>query len=280
MEGMRTMRGAAAVMAVLFVAAVVALAGCGSSAAKPDSGAAGGGGSAAGGAGGGGGGSDGGAVDDAGDAVADLATDFGVATSDVAINCPIAAGVLAPAGATALIDDFDGSGKLDGRSRVDGPFSIKEQFDATDNAVFDPVPGVEPKCGAAAPGAAHIRGAAANTGATFAIIFSGGVGDGGKPANRYDASATRGLTFRVALGDARATKLLTVQVNLADSQWDYTKDVIVSGTTWQEVQIPWTDLQAAAAAPKFSAAALNQIVFPFSPNANVDFYIDDVAFLP
>jgi hypothetical protein len=208
--------------------------------------------------------------------VLDLATDFAEPVSDVAINCPTSGGALAPAAAAQLIDDFQGSGRLDGRSRAGEGFTVREQFDATAEARFDPTPGVEPKCGAAAAGAAHIRGAAADTGATFALIFSGA---GGKPANRYDSSATKGLRFRVALGDAKATKLLSISVNLADSQWDYTKDVIVEGTVWQDVEVLWSELQAVPAAPKFSAAALNQIVFPLIPNADVDFYIDDLAFI-
>jgi hypothetical protein len=274
---MSTMRGAV----TLLVAGTLVAAGCGGGGAG---GAAGSGGRGAGGttgsAGGGAGGGAAGASPDAAttDAGMDLATDFAEPASDVAINCPTGAGALAPAAAAMLIDDFQSGGRLDGRSRVGEGFVVKEQFDATADARFEPTPGVEAKCGAAAPGAAHIRGAAADTGATFALIFSGATGDGGKPANRHDASATKGVRFRVALGDAKATKLLTVSVNQADSQWDYTKDVIVNGTVWQDVEILWTDLQAAPAAPKFSAAALNQIVFPFIPNADVDFYLDDFSF--
>jgi hypothetical protein len=272
----RWTRGAVAL--ALLAGVAVSPGGCGGS-----NGAADGGGAGTGSAGdGGGAGTDGGGGTDAGapDGPQDQATDFGEPmTSDVAINCPTGGGPLAPAAAAVLIDDFSGVGLLDGRSRVGAGFEIKEQFDATANALFDPEPGVEPKCGAAAAGAAHFRGKAADTGATFTVVFSS-AGDGGKASNHYDASATKGITFRVALGDPKAVKVLTVQVNLADSQWDYTKDVIVDGTAWQNVTIAWADLQAAPAAPTFSAAALNQIVFPFSAGDDVDFYVDDLAFAP
>jgi hypothetical protein len=86
------------------------------------------------------------------------------------------------------------------------------------------------------------------------------------------------VTFRVALGGGGANKLYTVQVNLAKSSWDYTKDVVVAGATWQTVTILWSDLQAAPAAPAFSPAALNQIVIPFV-DGDVDIYIDDIAFV-
>jgi hypothetical protein len=279
MSTLITMRGAVtALLAGAFVAAALQ-AGCGGG-GKP-AGAAG----ADGGAGTGGAGMDGGEAGEAIDAkadgttdvVLDLATDFADPPSDVAINCPTGGGVAAPAG--VLIDDFQSGGRLNGRSREGQGFTVKEQFDATADARFDPVPGVEARCGAAAPGAAHIRGAAADTGATFALIFSG-TGAGGKPVNRYDASATKGVRFRVALGDAKATKLLTVSVNVADSLYDYTKDVIVGGTAWQDVEVRWSELQAAAAAPAFSAAGVNQIVFPLIPHADVDLYIDDMAFIP
>jgi hypothetical protein len=274
-----TGRGTAAWVAVALLLGASACGGGG--AAKDDGGAGTGGAGDAGTAGMDGGDGD---VDaaDAGGEVLDVATDFGGPDEgEVAIHCPTAGGMtFAAAGAAVLIDDFSGAGKLDGRSREDSGFSVKEQFDATDGALFAPEPYVEATCGAAALGAAHVRGIAADTGATFTMIFSTPAGDGGKPANRVDASGKKGITMRVALGDAQAAKLITVQVNGADSQWDYTKDIIVNGTAWQDVTILWTDLQAAPAAPAFPPAALNQIVFPFSPNADVDLYIDDVAFIP
>jgi hypothetical protein len=217
-------------------------------------------------------------VDAARDTVKDVATDFGGPTPEVAANCPLSMGSLAPAPADLLIDDFAGTGLLDGRIRSTPVFNVREQFDATPDAHFDPAPAIDPVCGAAGAGAAHVRGTAADTGATFAIIFSSG-GDGGKPADHYDASGTKGITFRAALGAAKTNMLFTLQLNATGSQWDYTKDVVVTGTTWQDVQILWTDLEAAPAAPAFTPATLNQIVFPFSPDINVDLYIDDIAFV-
>jgi hypothetical protein len=270
MSWMSTMRGA--VTGLILTATV----GCGGGApGKADGGGAGSTGNA--GQGGASGGVGGASIDAAVDSVPDVATDFGGGTSDVAVNCPTGTGIAAAA--ATLIDDFAATGVLNGRMRTGIGFAVKEQFDATANAHFDPEPGIESKCGAAAPGAAHIRGTAADTGATFALIFSG-TSDAGKPTAFYDASGTKGVSLYVALGDAKATKLFTVQVNLADSKWDYTKDVIVNATTWQKVDVLWSDLAAGAAAPKFSAAGLNQIVFPLIANADVDIYIDDIAFIP
>jgi hypothetical protein len=206
----------------------------------------------------------------------DLATDFGPPQGDG--SCPAATGALAAAPADLAIDDFGGDGPLDARQRTAGAFVVKEQFDATAGATFSPAPGVDPTCGAAAPGAAHIKGRAADTGATFALVFSTPRSDG-KPADHYDASGTRGVSFRVALGDASASKLLTVQVNLAGSQWDYAKDVTVAGTSWQTVTVLWSDLAAAPGADAFSAAKLNQIVLPFFAGVDVDLWIDDLAFV-
>ena len=217
-------------------------------------------------------------VDAARDVVKDVATDFGGATPEVMANCPLSMGALAPAMTDLIIDDFAGTGLLDGRIRSTPLFNVKEQFDATPDARFDPAPAIDPACGAAGAGAAHVRGTAADTGATFAIIFSSG-GDGGQPADHYDASGARGITFRAALGGAKTNMVFTVQLNAAGSRWDYTKDVVVKGTTWQDVQILWPDLEAAPAAPAFTPVTLNQIVFPFSPDANVDLYVDDVAFV-
>lgn len=206
----------------------------------------------------------------------DLATDFGPPQGNG--SCPAATGALAAAPAELAIDDFGGDGPLNARQRTAAAFVVKEQFDATANAAFSPAPAVDLGCGAAAPGAAHIKGRAADTGATFALVFSTPQ-SGGKAADHYDASGTRGVTFRVALGDASASALLTVRVNLAGSQWDYSKDVTVAGTSWQTVTVLWNDLEAAPGADAFSAAKLNQIVFPFFAGVDVDLFIDDIAFL-
>jgi hypothetical protein len=242
------------------------------------------GGHGGGGAGGGAGGSAGAKVDGGAgagggeDAQADLATDFGAPEPDVVIRCPTADGTIPPAAAELVIDDFDGTGLLDGRIRSTATLSVREQFDVGADAKFTPPPAIEGRCGAVAPGAAHIRGMAAASGSTFAIIFSTPVA-GGKPLAMYDASATKGVSFHVALGAEGMNKLYTVQVNLAKSSWDYTKDIVVTGSKWQTVTIMWSDLQAAPAAPAFSAATLNQIVIPFVGDENVDLYIDDVAFV-
>jgi hypothetical protein len=274
-------RGAQIAAAVLLA---VGAAACGSAGGKADAGgpagASGGGGTGGGASGADAGPSDGaGGFSDGGDA-ADVATDFGAAPSpDVATDCPQTTAALAPPAADLLIDDFAGAGNLDGRSRVDVGFAVSEQFDATASARFDPAPAIAPTCGASGLGAAHVSGTPTDSGATFAVIFDSPNGDGGKPLAHYDASATTGVTFRVALGDAQAAKLFTLQVNLDGSQWDYTKDVVVTGTTWQQVTIAWTDLEAATAAPKFAPAALNQLVFALFAGADVDLYIDDLAFV-
>ncbi|HVU52464.1 MAG TPA: hypothetical protein VHL80_17340, partial [Polyangia bacterium] len=209
----------------------------------------------------------------------DLATDFGAPEPDVAVRCPTADGDLPAAAPELVIDDFDGTGLLDGRIRMTDALSVREQFDVGADARFVPPPAIEGRCGAAAPGAAHIRGTAAPSGSTFAIIFGTPVA-GAKPLAMYDASATRGVTFRIALGaEGDANKIYSVQVNLAKSTWDYTKDVVVAGTHWQTVTILWSDLQAAPGAPAFSPATLNQIVIPFVDAGDVDLYLDDVAFV-
>ena len=203
-----------------------------------------------------------------------------VPTAEVSAHCPIGGPARSrPAAAEPRrIDDFEGSGHLDGRQRATNSFTIKEQFDATAGATFMPAPAIETTCGAAGLGAAHIRGRAADTGATFALVFSVPVA-GGKAVDHYDASGTKGVSFRVALGDASASKLVSLQVNVSGSQWDYTKDVTVTGTAWQTVTLPWSDLQAAANADPFSAAKLNQIVFLFFADTDVDLYVDDIAFV-
>jgi hypothetical protein len=266
-------------------AAALALLGarCGGGGAKGDAAPGGAGGTHGGGLGGGGGsaGATGGAGDPdaSADAKLDLATDFGAPESDAPVTCPTGTATASAAG--TLIDDFRDGGNLNGRLRQTDGFTAAEQFDATPNAKLDFAPRVEAMCGALTPGAAHIRGTLAGTGATFAVVFGGKAADGGGKAPAFfDASATSGLVFYVALGDAKATTLFTVQVNLADSQWDYTADVVVAGTAWQKVEVRWADLQAAPAAPKFSAAKLNQIVFPLVADAPVDLYLDDLAFLP
>ena len=152
------------------------------------------------------------------DAKPDLATDFGQPQPDVPVHCPTAVGALPAEDAALVIDDFDGTGKLDGRIRSTSAFAVREQFDATASATFDPPPAIETTCGAAAPGAAHIRGRAADTGATFALVFSTPVA-GSKPLDHYDASATRGFSFRIALGDPAASKLVSLQVNLTGATW-------------------------------------------------------------
>jgi hypothetical protein len=211
------------------------------------------------------------------DAKVDLATDFGASEPDGAVTCPSGPATAVAAG--PLIDDFRDDGKLDGRLRQTDGFTAAEQFDATMNAKLDFAPRVEATCGALTPGAAHIRVTPADTGATFAVVFGGKV-EGGKAPAFFDASATSGVVFYAALGDVKATTLFSVQVNLADSQWDYTADVVVAGTTWQRVEVRWADLKAGAAAPQFSAGKLNQLVFPFVADAPVDLYVDDLAFLP
>jgi hypothetical protein len=209
----------------------------------------------------------------------DVPTDFGVSESDVAVRCPTSDADLPAAAPELVIDDFDGTGLLDGRIRSTAALSVREQFDVGADAKFSPPPAIEGRCGAAAPGAAHIRGVAAASGSTFALVFSTPM-PGGMPLAMYDASATKGVSFRIALGaEGDANKLYTVQVNLAKSTWDYTKDVVVAGTHWQTVTILWSDLQAAPAAPAFSPAALNQIEIPFLDAGDVDLYLDDIAFV-
>jgi hypothetical protein len=282
------MRGAVGSFFALGAALALALAGsCGGGTQTVTGAGARGGGGASGAAGGGQGGAsgatagaDGGAgagVD--GSAKPDVATDFGPPEPDVVIRCPTADGNLPAAAPELVIDDFEGTGLLDGRVRTTDAISVREQFDVGADAKFVPPPAIEGSCGAAAPGAAHIRGVAAPSGSTFAIVFSTPM-PGANPVPMYDASATKGLTFRVALGaEGDANKVYTVQVNLAKSTWDYAKDVVVAGTHWQTVTILWSDLTAASGAPAFTPATLNQIVIPFVDAGNVDLYLDDIAFV-
>jgi hypothetical protein len=274
-------RATAAALALAFALLAARCGGGGGAKGDAAPGGAGGTGAAGGAHGGSGGGGDAdaaaGGPDASADAKVDLATDFGASESDGPVTCPTGTAPAATAG--ALIDDFRDGGKLNGRLRQTDTFTAAEQFDATMNAKLDFAPRVETTCGALTPGAAHIRGTPADTGATFAVVF-GGKADGGKAPAFFDASATSGVVFYVALGDPKATTLFTVQVNLADSQWDYTADIVVAGTAWQKVEMRWANLQAGAAAPKFSAAKLNQLVFPLVADAPVDLYLDDLAFLP
>ena len=273
------MRGAVGIAAAAVgLMCVVTSAGCGGgTAAEPD------GGAGAGAAGGGGSAGADAAAGVSGDGAAgadarpDQATDFGT-PSDASVQCPTADGGLAPADPALVIDDFADTGKLDGRIRATSALVVKEQFDATANAHFEPAPAIEPSCGAAAPGAAHIVGMAADTGATFALVFSTPVA-GGTPLPLYNAAGTKGVTFRVALGKAKVTSIFGVQVNLAQSTWDYATDVIVAGQTWQTMTAMWGDLQSAANAAPFDNTRLNQIVFLFSPGDDIDLYIDDIAFV-
>ena len=285
-------RGGVAIAAAALVAAVAAVgaggAGCGSSGGKPDGGAAGGDGAAgrfgmeaaAGDVDASHSGSDDAdaRADQKADQRPDLATDFGP-ISDAPTRCPTAAGALPATDPALTIDAYEGTGRLDGRIRSNGVFTVKEQFDASGGGKFDPVPAIDEACGAAAPGAAHIRGRAASPGATYALVFSSPMDGGGPRLDHYDASGTKGVSFRIALGDASSSKLVTLQVNLAGSKWDYTKDVAIGGTTWQTVTVMWSDLDAAPGAPTFDATALNQLVFPFSPDTDVDVFLDDLAFV-
>jgi hypothetical protein len=191
-------------------------------------------------------------------------------------GCPTPAGPAVPATAN-LIDDFgDGAGEpLEGRMRARAGFVVREQFQATPAAHFDPAPAVDRLC----DGAAHIAGTAAGSGATFTIVFGSGGPVGGKPAPYYDARATKGLTFRAGLGDPAAARLYTVQVGLAGEKWSYTKDFFLDGTAWKRIDVRWSELTAAKQAPAFSAARLNQIVFPLVSGVPVDLYLDDIAFL-
>jgi len=194
------------------------------------------------------------------------------------VRCPTADATLPAAAPELVIDDFAGTGPLDGRIRMTDALSVKEQFDVGADATFSPAPAIEGRCGAAAPGAAHIRGVVAKSGSTFAIIFGTPVA-GSVPTASFDASATKGVSFHIALGAEGMNKIYTLQVNLAKSSWDYTKDVVVAGAKWQTVTVMWSDLQSAPGAPAFSPAMLNQIVIPFVDEGNVDIYIDDLAFV-
>jgi hypothetical protein len=278
MRAMRRTRGALGIAGAAVALVLAARCGGGTQYVTGTGGHGGGAAGATGAAGAGAAGADGGAGAGV-DASPDVATDFGPAEPDVVVRCPTSDADLPAAAPELVIDDFAGTGPLDGRIRMTDTLSVREQFDVGADAKFSPAPAIEGRCGAAAPGAAHIRGVAAPSGSTFAIIFGTPVA-GGKPVAMYDASATRGVSFRIALGaEGDANKVFSLQVNLAKSTWDYTKDVVVAGTSWQTVTILWSDLQAAPAAPAFSPATLNQLVIPFVDAGNVDLYLDDFAFV-
>ncbi|HET6280856.1 MAG TPA: hypothetical protein VFH73_07820 [Polyangia bacterium] len=208
------------------------------------------------------------------DGPADVPADF---SSDGRPTCPAGGGGLAPVEAALLIDDFSGSGLLEGRRVMRSAFTIHEQFSASVNAQFDVQPGIDPVCGAAAAGAAHIAGMPADAGATFAIIFGSGAGT--PMAEFYDASATKGITFRAAVGDAHASRVFSVRMGVAGSTWSYTKDIEVKGTAWESVNLIWAELEKAPAAPTFDASKLNQLVLTLTSGADIDIFLDDVAFI-
>jgi hypothetical protein len=175
-----------------------------------------------------------------------------------------------------LIEDFTGGGPLEGRTRATPGFAVREQFQATPDARFDPTPAADVACGG---GAAHVKGTAAGSGATYTLVFSRPpIAAGAPPARSVDASRSQGITFRAALGNARASRLHTVELGVLGSKWSYAKDFTLDGTAWQRVDVRWSDLRAAPGAPPFSPATLNQIVFTFAGGAPVDLYLDDLAF--
>jgi hypothetical protein len=196
-----------------------------------------------------------------------------------ASQCPRADRPLAAPDPRRVIDDFATGGPLDGRVRAGEAFVVTEQFLSTPAARFEPPPAVDGACGAAAPGAAHIKGTAADTGATYSMVLATTGTSTSKPAAFYDASASGGVTFRAALGNARAAKTFTVRLGVAGSPWAYTKDLVVDGPAWKTFEVRWADLDAASGAPPFSPSALAQIVFPFASGAPVDLFLDDVALL-
>jgi hypothetical protein len=249
--------------------AVMATACSGGGSATPDAGGGGAGGSDA---SGGDEGVDSGVLDGLPDVPADFSGDGARPT------CPTGGGALAPAEAALLIDDFTGTGLLEGRRVMRPGFSVHEQFNATVNAQFDIPASIDPVCGAAAAGAAHVAGMPADAGATLAIIFSSG-GAGAPVAEFYDASATKGITFRAAVGDKQASRLFSIRVGQEGSTWSYTKDVEIKGTAWEAVNIVWNELDKAPAAPAFDASKLNQLVLTLTSGADVDIFLDDVAFI-
>jgi hypothetical protein len=200
----------------------------------------------------------------------------GAAAAAPASSCPT--GPAAPAVEPArLIEDFAGGGPLEGRTRATPGFAVREQFQATPDARFDPAPAVDAAC---AGGAAHVKGTAAGTGATYTLVFSGPpIAAGAPPARSVDASRSQGIAFRAALGSARANRLHTVELGVLGSKWSYAKDFALDGTAWQRVAVRWSDLHAAPGAPPFSPATLNQIVFSFPSGGQVDLYLDDLAFI-
>ena len=194
-------------------------------------------------------------------------------------SCPVAAGALAPPAATLLIDAFAGAAvALNGRTLTQAGFVVAERFDATVNAQFSPTPYLDPRCGAAAAGAAHIAGMAADQGATLTLVFST-LGHADDDPSFFDASGMKGITFRAALGSAASEKIFSLRAGVAGSTWSYAKDVVVADATWQDVEVLWSDLMRAPAAPAFEAGKLNQLVLTFISGTTVDIYLDDLAFL-
>jgi hypothetical protein len=248
--------------------AVMATACSGGGSAAPDDGGGGAGGSDA---SGGSGGVESGVLDGPPDVPADFSGDGGRPV------CPTGGGALAPAEAALLIDDFTGTGLLEGRRVTRSGFAIHEQFNATVNSQFDVPPSIDPVCGAAAAGAAHIAGMPADAGATLAIIFSSGAA--GAPTESYDASATKGITFRAAVGDKQASRMFSIRVGETESTWSYTKDIEVKGTAWESINIVWTELEKAPQAPAFNPSKLNQLVLTLTSGAAIDIFLDDVAFI-
>ena len=263
MTTMRILRAALGPLAVMATAC------SGGGSAAPDGGGGGAGGSDA-------SGGDGGVESGVLDGPPDVPADF---SADGRPTCPTGGAGLAPAEAALLIDDFTGTGLLEGRRVTRPAFSIHEQFNATVNAQFDVPPSIDPVCGAAAVGAAHIAGMPADAGATLAIIFSSGGAAGAPMAELYDASATKGITFRAAMGDKQASRMFSIRVGEAESTWSYTKDIEVKGTAWESVNIVWTELDKAPQAPAFDPSKLNQLVLTLTSGADVDIFLDDVAFI-
>jgi hypothetical protein len=205
-----------------------------------------------------------------------LSTDGGSATGDAGPSCPRAAGPLpAIEPAYAVIDDFVLPGALEGRF-VDAVNNCGayESFTAGSGSTFDPAPAVDPSCGAAAPGAAHVLGHTDSAGATFALSF---VTTGDPLLPGCWASPSTGFTFRVALGDANASRRLTLRVTPLGSTDAYTKELTVSSQSWQTVTVPWGAFTAPPGAPAL-LLHLSEIAFVFDANADVDSYLDDLAF--
>jgi hypothetical protein len=208
----------------------------------------------------------------------DLTASGDLLTDLPAHSCPLPAGPLLPPPAPSLIDDFVGpAASLNGRTLAQAGFIVAERFDATINARFSPAPYLDPRCGAAAAGAAHIAGMAADQGATLTLVFAT-VGQADDPSF-FDASVMHGITFRAALGSAESEKTFSLRAGVAGSTWSYTKDIVIADNSWHSVDVLWSDLDRAPAAPAFDAGKLNQLVLTFISGTTVDIYLDDLAFL-